>query len=86
MTPGFLLSAVLALSSCVLAVPTSPLNDTAPIVGRTCGSNPSADEVAAAEAHFAQHKVTPDPTAARTISVYFHVIYENNSCVSPFSR
>lgn len=47
------------------------------VVGRTCGSTPSQAQVAAFEAHFAAHKVTPvaaKAAAAKVISVYFHVV------------
>ncbi|QRV79296.1 extracellular metalloprotease [Ceratobasidium sp. AG-Ba] len=47
-------------------------------IGRTCGSTPSAEFVAAAESHFAANKVSPKTqvgTFAATINVYWHVIY-----------
>ena len=88
MLPRFLVAAatVLAMSSSVLAAPGDSSHGTRIVGGRTCGSTPSAEHVAAAEAHFAKHKVTPNPDGERylpiTIHVYFHVIYKNNSCVS----
>ncbi|KAH7345493.1 metalloprotease [Rhizoctonia solani] len=51
-----------------------------PFTNRTsiCASTPSAEEVAAAEAHFASHKVSaklgPNAKFAATIPVYWHVI------------
>jgi len=49
-------------------------------IGRACGSHPSAAEVAAAEKHFAEHKVAAKANvAAATVSVYFHVIYSSTS-------
>jgi hypothetical protein len=52
-------------------------NSTSSIIGRTCGSHLSASAVAAAEAHFAAHKITPAAIgiqATKTIKVYFHVV------------
>ncbi|QRW08175.1 extracellular metalloprotease [Ceratobasidium sp. AG-Ba] len=51
-------------------------------IGRTCGSTPSAEFVAAAEAHFAANKVSPKAqpgTFAATIPVYWHVIYSSTA-------
>jgi hypothetical protein len=47
-----------------------------PPLRRSCGTVISDEALAAAEAHFQQHKVTPNATfaAAATIPVYFHVI------------
>ena len=80
MISSLFLGALLVLGSCAVAAPTSPLHNTT----HTCGSTPSPEEVAAAQAHFLQHKVTPQPNPALSapIPVYFHVIYDNPSCVS----
>ncbi|CAE7111941.1 unnamed protein product [Rhizoctonia solani] len=45
-------------------------------VARTCGNEPSAELVAAAEAHFAANKISPKAgsTFAATVQVYWHVI------------
>ncbi|KAF8759619.1 Pregnancy-associated plasma protein-A [Rhizoctonia solani] len=45
-------------------------------ISRSCGSEPSAELIAAAEAHFAANKVTlkAGSTFAATIQVYWHVI------------
>lgn len=75
-----LLAAALALGSSALA---SPLYNTSATVGRGCASTPSSDFIAKAEAHFAEHRVTPAPAASKTIQVYYHVIYKDTSCVSP---
>lgn len=83
MLSRYLASALLLLSSSVLAVPADPFNGPTTI-GRKCGSTPSDEEVAAAEARFAEHKVTSNPdAAAKVISVHFHVVYKNTSCVLP---
>ena len=87
MFPSFLAAALLALSTSAFAVPTSPVQNTTvnAAVGRSCGFTPSPQFIAAAEAHFAEHRVTPqaDPNAAaKVIPVYFHVIYKTPSCVS----
>lgn len=74
---------VLALASVALAAPTHPLRN-ATEVGHICGSTPGPEYIAAAEAHFAEHEVSPEPIKgrARVIYVCFHVIYKNKSCVS----
>ena len=86
MYPNFLLGAVLALELSVraLAVPAGALLNTTATGGRRCGSTPSVEHIVAAEAHFNQHKVTPEVAAggATVIPVYFHVIYADTSCVS----
>ncbi|CCO34847.1 Extracellular metalloprotease 1 [Rhizoctonia solani AG-1 IB] len=57
----------------------------APFTNRTvtCASTPSAEEVAAAEAHFASHKVSaklgPNAKFAATIPVYWHVLQSGSS-------
>lgn len=88
MTPSFLLIALLALRSAVQAsaIPAVPFHNLTATGGRTCGSTPSAEYVAIAEAHFAQHKVTPESHAgaSKVIYVYFHVIYKNSSWVSHY--
>ncbi|KAB5595367.1 Extracellular metalloprotease [Ceratobasidium theobromae] len=44
-------------------------------IARSCGSEPSAEFIATAEAQFAQHHVTPGANAMPiTIQVYWHVI------------
>lgn len=84
MLPSFLAAATFALGYSALALPTDPLFNTSAISGRSCGSTPSAEFIALAEAHFSQHRVTPDSNAGevgKAISVYFHVIYKSTSCV-----
>jgi len=84
MLPSFLAAATFALGYSALALPTDPLFNTSAISGRSCGSTPSAEFIAVAEAHFSQHRVTPDSNAGevgKAISVYFHVIYKSTSCV-----
>lgn len=83
MLPGFLVAA-LALASPALAAPTDPPGN-ATEVNTLCGSMPSAEYVAAAEAHLAEHKVEPDRGITKYIYVYFHVIYKDFSCVPLFS-
>ncbi|CAE6437491.1 unnamed protein product, partial [Rhizoctonia solani] len=57
----------------------------APFTNRTaiCASTPSAEEIAAAEAHFASHKVSaklgPNAKFAATIPVYWHVLQSGTS-------
>ena len=65
---------VLALASVALAAPTDPLRN-ATEAGRRCGSTPRPEYNAAAEAHFAEHEVSPEPIKgrARVIYVSFHV-------------
>lgn len=68
----------LSLASSVLALPS--LHN----VTRACGTTITAEQIVAAEAHFAQHKVQPAAVAAvspnaGTISVYFHVVYKSTS-------
>lgn len=83
MLPGFLVAA-LALASAALAAPTdAPGNATE--VNTLCGSMPSAEYVASAEAHLAEHKVDPERGITKYIYVYFHVIYKDFSCVPLFS-
>ncbi|CAE6420385.1 unnamed protein product [Rhizoctonia solani] len=69
-----LFSAFSALAFGISAVLAAPYyNHT---VARTCGNEPSADLVAAAEAHFAANKVSlkAGSTFAATVQVYWHVI------------
>ena len=75
--------AALALTSFTLAAPTDPLGNSTE-VGHRCASTPSSEFVKAAEEHFNQHKVKPQPVPGRerVIRVYFHVIYKDKSCVS----
>jgi len=60
-------------------------NLTAPVITkRTCGSHLSDAAFAAAEAHFAAHKITPTGTASaaaatKTLNVYWHVIYASTA-------
>ena len=83
MLRSFLIAAALALASSTLALPTDPFRNTTE-VRRTCGSTPSSEYIAAAEAHFIEHKMAPEPNKGRAkiIQVCFHVIYKNKSCVS----
>ncbi|KAG2016100.1 metalloprotease [Coprinopsis cinerea AmutBmut pab1-1] len=48
---------------------------------RTCGTHISEEQIAAAESHFATHRVAPSDfsTQATTINVYFHVISQDAS-------
>jgi len=83
MLSSFLAAAVLALGSSALAVPTDPSFNASAVGGRGCGSTPTPQFIAAAEAHFAQHRVTPDSNAGaanKVINVYFHVIHKSTSC------
>jgi len=76
-------SAALALflgASAVFAAP-AWLNTTA--IGRTCGSNPTTAEIAAAEAHFSEQLATGAfdnvGTFAAVVPVYWHVIYSTTT-------
>jgi len=69
---GFLLA--------VSAVVATPLNST--FTQRVCGTTISDEKLAAAEAHFQTHKVTPSTfaaPAATTINVHFHVIMKDST-------
>lgn len=51
----------------------APANVT--IVPRNCGTSITQEQLVAAEAHFAVHKVEPKAkAAAATINIYYHVI------------
>jgi hypothetical protein len=68
------LTALLALG---VAAANALVVNNATVVPRLCGSNPSAAEIAKAEAHFAANKIVPSPSvnaaATATINVYYHV-------------
>ncbi|CAE6458638.1 unnamed protein product [Rhizoctonia solani] len=71
---AMLFSALSALAFGISAALAAPYyNHT---ISRSCGSEPSAELIAAAEAHFAANKVTlkAGSTFAATIQVYWHVI------------
>jgi hypothetical protein len=63
----------------VSAVLGGPVNSTVPL-RRTCGTTITDEQLIAAEAHFAQHKVTPSAQiAAAPISIYFHVVSQDST-------
>lgn len=78
MLPTFLVAA-LALGSSVLAAPSNYNSTINTAIPRACGTSLTPEQITAAEAHFAQHKVSPKTSAtqAATISVYFHVVYKS---------
>ena len=71
------LFALTILATTVSALPPSEI-----VVPRVCGSYLSNDAFAAAEAHFAAHKVSPKTNAeafAAAVPVYWHVIQSGTS-------
>lgn len=74
MVSRLFVAAVLTLGYCALAAPADSPEF-------KCGSTPSAERVAAVEAHIAEHKATRPSTegAGGIIQVLFHVISRDNS-------
>ncbi|KAF8310450.1 Metalloprotease [Clavulina sp. PMI_390] len=73
-------AAAIALGSSAFAVPSNYNSTLNAIVPRLCGTEISEEKLVAAEAHFAQHKVLPQPAAAAAaVSVYFHVISKDST-------
>ena len=69
------LSVFLAIS----AVVGGPVNTTVPL-RRACGTSITEAQIAAAEAHFAQHKIEPSSfAAAASIPVFFHVVSKDST-------
>ncbi|TFK23133.1 metalloprotease [Coprinopsis marcescibilis] len=72
MIPSLLLAFVFGITS-VLG---------APQTGRTCGTHITDEQLQAAEAHFAAHRVAPSSgvsAQAVTVNVYFHVVSQDTS-------
>ncbi|CAE6410890.1 unnamed protein product [Rhizoctonia solani] len=67
-----LFSALSALAFGISAALAAPYHNHT--VASICGSEPSAEFVAAAEAHFAANKISPKAGAKATINVYWHVV------------